>query len=387
MRDRYTVSPPLPVPEGSSEQLTHFIEWGVRAIEALVNLLGSGQHTVPDYVAQLQGDGQIVSIDTESSSVVMLNPNKAVQAFDEAKDQILNTEITIDTTLFDTSTELAAAFDDIQDYVADLRHTLTSAPPPVHDKPTPDNLTPRKYLPAGVERDLLSAVAKAVGRTRQRVVSALIGLEHQAQLINNSYPSASVRRSQPGGNRGLSTGSGGGYGPATQTGRSDEQGIDTRGQSSRARSGSEPVTSGQRAKAEEIYRYLTEKYGLTHNEAAAILGNMQVESGLNTAAYNRSEGAIGLIQWEGQRDDALRAFAGNRIGDWKTQVDFMMRELSTTESGAFAKFRRSAAISPEEGAAAFDQYYERSAGTSRSERRRFAKQFASSLSSGSVLSA
>ncbi|MEZ4490972.1 MAG: hypothetical protein R3F51_25615 [Cyanobacteriota/Melainabacteria group bacterium] len=44
----------------------------------------------------------------------------------------------------------------------------------------------------------------------------------------------------------------------------------------------------------------------------------------------------------------------------------MMHELQTSESGAWAKIQR--AQTPGEVAAAFDKYYERSAGTSRGER-------------------
>ena len=90
---------------------------------------------------------------------------------------------------------------------------------------------------------------------------------------------------------------------------------------------------------------------------------------LAIAGYNAGEGAIGLIQWEGPRRVALENYAhqqGRPVTDWKLQVDFMMHELQTSESGAWAKIQR--AQTPGEVAAAFDKYYERSAGTSRGER-------------------
>ena len=130
-----------------------------------------------------------------------------------------------------------------------------------------------------------------------------------------------------------------------------------------------PLGDGQVVQARQIYDYMTEQYNLSPAQASGILGNMQTESSFNTAAYNAGEGAIGLIQWEGPRRVALENYAhqqGRPVTDWKLQVDFMMHELQTSESGAWAKIQR--AQTPGEVAAAFDKYYERSAGTSRGER-------------------
>lgn len=130
-----------------------------------------------------------------------------------------------------------------------------------------------------------------------------------------------------------------------------------------------PLGDGQVVKAKEIYDYMTETYKLSPAQASGILGNMQTESSFNTAAYNKGEGAVGLIQWEGPRRTALESFAhqnGKPVTDWKLQVDFMMHELQTSESGAWSKIQQ--AETPSQVAAAFDKYYERSAGTSRGER-------------------
>lgn len=130
-----------------------------------------------------------------------------------------------------------------------------------------------------------------------------------------------------------------------------------------------PLGPGETVQAKQIYDYLTEQYGLKPHIASGILGNMMTESSFKTNAYNRAEGAIGLIQWEGSRRPALENFAaaqGKPVTDWKVQVDFMMHELKTSESGAWAKLQH--AQTPAEAAAIFDKYYERSAGTSRGER-------------------
>ena len=131
----------------------------------------------------------------------------------------------------------------------------------------------------------------------------------------------------------------------------------------------QPLSSGQRVQAKQIYDYLISKYHLTPAQAAGVVGNMQVESSLNTGAYNSAEGAIGLVQWEGGRRTALEQYAasqGKPVTDWKVQVDFMMHEMQTTETRAYSALK--AATTPGEAAAAFDQYYERSAGTSRGQR-------------------
>lgn len=133
--------------------------------------------------------------------------------------------------------------------------------------------------------------------------------------------------------------------------------------------GAQPLSSGQRVQAKQIYDYLISKYHLTPAQAAGVVGNMQVESGLNTGAYNAAEGAIGLVQWEGGRRTALEQYAasqGKPVTDWKVQVDFMMHEMQTTETRAYSALK--AATTPGEAAAVFDQYFERSDGSARAQR-------------------
>ncbi|MFE3444864.1 phage tail tip lysozyme [Nocardia sp. NPDC059180] len=131
-----------------------------------------------------------------------------------------------------------------------------------------------------------------------------------------------------------------------------------------------PLEGGERASAENIYRRLIDKYGLTPAQAAGIIGNMQVEApGLNTGAYNPKEGAYGLCQWLGGRRENLNAFAaaqGKPVSDWETQVDFMMHELGGKESAAFNRLK--ATDTPGAAAAVFDYYYERSSGEMRDQR-------------------
>jgi hypothetical protein len=141
----------------------------------------------------------------------------------------------------------------------------------------------------------------------------------------------------------------------------------------------QPIGEGEKAQVEEMYQYLLEK-GFTPAQAAGILGNLQVESGFDTGAYNPGEGAIGLAQWLGGRRANLEAFAasqGRPVTDWKTQIDFMVHELEHSESSAMSKLKSTATAG--DAAAVFDQYYERSSGEARGQRIANAQSIANSM--------
>ncbi|MGI5218609.1 phage tail tip lysozyme [Nocardia sp. CA-290969] len=146
----------------------------------------------------------------------------------------------------------------------------------------------------------------------------------------------------------------------------------------------QPIGEGEKAQVQEMYEYLLEK-GFTPAQAAGILGNLQVESGFDTGAYNPGEGAIGLAQWLGGRRENLEAFAasnGKSVTDWKTQIDFMVHELKGSESGAMSRLKST--TSAGEAAAVFDQYYERSSGEARGQRIANAESIASSMAGRST---
>lgn len=109
--------------------------------------------------------------------------------------------------------------------------------------------------------------------------------------------------------------------------------------------------------------------GLTPAQAAGVAGNLQVESNFNPAAYNPNEHAVGIAQWEGGREQNLRQYAvatGSSETDLSTQLGFLWSELNGPESSALAALQQTS--DPGSAAAAFDQYYERSSGSSRSTR-------------------
>lgn len=120
--------------------------------------------------------------------------------------------------------------------------------------------------------------------------------------------------------------------------------------------------------AKTIFNYLSSK-GYDDAHVYAILGNMQLESGLDTTAVNKSSGASGLVQWLGSRKTALKNFAKSRGTDWtdiNTQLDYLWSELQGDESGANAKFLAASGIV--EATEAWDDYFERSEGTNKTER-------------------
>jgi hypothetical protein len=97
--------------------------------------------------------------------------------------------------------------------------------------------------------------------------------------------------------------------------------------------------------------------------AAGLLGNLRLESGLNTGARNPGDGrdgsdSIGLAQWNSTRAAALKALAAERGVDWRDpslQADFIARELQTTEGRAARALL--AAKTPEQAGAAAIGYF------------------------------
>jgi hypothetical protein len=125
--------------------------------------------------------------------------------------------------------------------------------------------------------------------------------------------------------------------------------------------GGAPLGPGEQVKAQQLFDYFLEK-GFTPAQTSGILGNMQTESSFRTNAYNPGEGAIGLCQWEGGRRTELESFAarqGKPVTDWRVQAEFVIHELTSSESGAFASLKR--CQTPEQAAMVFQSRYERSA--------------------------
>ena len=123
--------------------------------------------------------------------------------------------------------------------------------------------------------------------------------------------------------------------------------------------------------------------GWTPMQAAAIVGNLMQESGLDPASHNEGEDARGIAQWRNPppnrnvgRITNFRNWAGGReIFDspLETQLEFVQHELMSTHREAAQYLRGATTL--EQAVYAVDRFYERSALRHTSEREKFARQY------------
>lgn len=119
--------------------------------------------------------------------------------------------------------------------------------------------------------------------------------------------------------------------------------------------------------------YCLNVLGLTRGGTAAAMGNAQIESGFDPTALNPGEGAIGLFQWELGRRTGLQEYAaknGMQETDIDAQLGWFKHELETGYLDVYGVLK---ATPNSQGAARtsagyFDAMYEKSTGSSRSER-------------------
>ena len=122
--------------------------------------------------------------------------------------------------------------------------------------------------------------------------------------------------------------------------------------------------TGQPEEAQAFF----ESKGWTKEQAAGIVGNLVVESGLRTDAVGDGGRAYGIAQWHSDRQQNFRNYAGKDIrqSTFQEQLEFVNWELNNTEKAAGNRLR--GAVSAEDAAAIVDEHYERSAGIHRQER-------------------
>lgn len=125
------------------------------------------------------------------------------------------------------------------------------------------------------------------------------------------------------------------------------------------------------ANAQLVYHGLLQR-GLPPHIAAAFAGNFRQESNFRPTPWNKRENACGLAQWRGNRLTGLRHMAGTEQPDLDAQLDYVMHELQGPERAAWGRIQR--ARTPAEAAELIDRYYERSAGTERAHRVRYANE-------------
>ena len=114
--------------------------------------------------------------------------------------------------------------------------------------------------------------------------------------------------------------------------------------------------------------------GLPDLQAAAIVGNLQRESGLDPQAYNPGEGAHGIAQWRGQRWSSALAYAqqtGRNVYSLDLQLDFVWRELQSVPDFGFAQLLQATTV--EDAVVAFQDNFERCGECVTSDRIAFAR--------------
>jgi hypothetical protein len=106
--------------------------------------------------------------------------------------------------------------------------------------------------------------------------------------------------------------------------------------------------------------------GLTHEQAAGKVANLQAESGQNIPSWGPTGDkgtAWGAAQWRNDRLGNLQKFAAERGLDYRSteaQQGFMRQEYLGSENRAYKAL--TSARTPQEAARAVDRFYERSSG-------------------------
>lgn len=127
-----------------------------------------------------------------------------------------------------------------------------------------------------------------------------------------------------------------------------------------------------------------EKKGLTHAQAAGIVGNLYQESKMDPGAFNRARGgngAFGIAQWRGQRQAALRAMYGNNP-TFDDQLNFTWHELTTNKDYRNTFNQLTQAQTASQAADIFSKGYERPGDNSTAQRQAFAEQAAQGVEVG-----
>jgi hypothetical protein len=121
------------------------------------------------------------------------------------------------------------------------------------------------------------------------------------------------------------------------------------------------VSRSETGRPEEAQAFFESK-GWSREQAAGIVGNLVVESGLRTDAFNQGENAYGIAQWRAPRQATFRQVYGKDIrqSNFQEQLEFVNWELNNTEAAAGSALR--GATTAADAAAIVDSQYERSAG-------------------------
>ena len=107
--------------------------------------------------------------------------------------------------------------------------------------------------------------------------------------------------------------------------------------------------------------------GFTREQTAGIMGNLRQEHNYKT---DDVPGGLGIAQWLSSRRDRLMAEPSYL--SLSTQLNFIVRELNTTEARAGAALKQAASV--EAATIAFQDLYERCGDCRQSQRIQYAKE-------------
>ena len=127
---------------------------------------------------------------------------------------------------------------------------------------------------------------------------------------------------------------------------------------------SDKDAKGETGNSQKAMEFLMAR-GWTKEQAAGIVGNLQVESALKTTAFNPKEDAIGVAQWRGPRQQKFKEIFGKDVKDatFEEQLAFVDWELRNSHKKAGDLLQ--GAKTAEDAALIIDEYYEISKGTGR----------------------
>lgn len=106
------------------------------------------------------------------------------------------------------------------------------------------------------------------------------------------------------------------------------------------------------SRADQAFKYYMGR-GLNPAQAAALVGNMMQESGLNPNANNYEKdskgfsNSSGIMQWRRERLDGLKSYAqslGKSWNDFEVQLDWALKEMNGPEARNSARFRNATTV-------------------------------------------
>jgi len=128
---------------------------------------------------------------------------------------------------------------------------------------------------------------------------------------------------------------------------------------------------------QQALRHFKNSLNLTPAQAAGVIGNLLLESGLEPRRVN-SIGAIGIAQWLGPRKTKL--LKNPKYLDYFTQLAFITSEFKTTEKRALLDLQKQ--TTPQGAALSFESIFERSGGEGLPQRVSYANDIFNKIQSG-----